>query len=86
MGTSNATTSSSLMMSFDDFSDDCASDYVFDYASLKEVASVGPSIGPSVGLSVGPFVSPSVPCYFRTTKMAVFEGKKSSNGFIIHNQ
>ena len=34
-----------------------------------------PSVYPSVPLSVGP----SVPCYFKTANMAVFEGIKSSN-------
>ena len=32
--------------------------------------------------SVGPSVRRSVPRYFRTTNMAVFEGKKSSNDII----
>ena len=34
---------------------------------------------------VHPFISPSVPCHFQTTNMAVFEGKKSSNDFIIND-
>ena len=44
-----------------------------DYASLYEVVSVGPS------------VRPYVPCYFRMTNMAVFEGKKSSNDIITND-
>ena len=34
--------------------------------------------------SVGPSVRLSVQCYFRTTNMAAFEGKRSSNGIIIN--
>ena len=35
--------------------------------------------------SVGPSVGPSVPCYFRTTNMAVSEGKKTSNNIKIND-
>ena len=37
---------------------------------------------PSIRRSVGPSVGPPVLRYFRATNMAVFEGKKSSNGII----
>ena len=40
---------------------------------------VRPSVRPSVRRSVRPYV----PCYFRTTNMAVFEGEKSSNNIIV---
>ena len=44
----------------------------------RSCPSVRPSVRPSVGLSV----RRSVPCYFRTTNMANFEDKKSSNDVI----
>ena len=37
------------------------------------------SVRRSVRRSVGPYLGPLVPCYFRTTIMAVFKGKKTSN-------
>ena len=42
-------------------------------------------VRPSVHRSVGPTVRPSVPCYFQTTNMAVFEVKKLSNDIIIND-
>ena len=48
-----------------------------DYASLKEVVSVGRSVGPSAG--------PCMPCYYRTTNVAIFEGEKSSNEIKIND-
>ena len=42
-----------------------------DYESKSKVMSVRPSL------------RPSVPCYFRTTNIAVFEGNNSSNDVII---
>ena len=35
----------------------------------------------SVRGRVRPSVGPSIPCYFRMTNMAVFEGRKSTNDF-----
>ena len=43
------------------------------------------SVGPSVRSSVGPSVGPSVPYYFRTTNMTIFEGEKSSNDITIND-
>ena len=39
----------------------------------------------SVRPSDRPSVRPHVPCYFRTTNMAVFEYEKSSNDIAINN-
>ena len=42
---------------------------------------VRPSVRPSVRRSVGPYV----PRYFRTTNMAIFEGKRSSNDIMTND-
>ena len=43
---------------------------------------VRPSVRLSVRRSVRWSVVPSVPCYFRKSNLAVFEGKKSSNDIL----
>ena len=47
--------------------------------------SIRGRVRPSVRPSVGPSVGWSVPSYFRTPNMAVFEGKKSSNDTLIND-
>ena len=48
--------------------------------------SIRGRVRPSVRRSVRRSVRPSVPCYFRMTNMAIFEGRKSSNDITNNNR